>query len=97
MNAGETIGIAGTTGAGKSTLIKLLLRFYDVNEGGILIDGTDIRRYSLKHLRKQIALVSQDTYLFHGTIRENIAYAAPEASEETIESAAKTAQLHTCS
>ncbi len=71
---GETLGIAGPTGAGKSTLIKLLLRFYDVTAGAVRLDGHDVREISLADLRHNIALVSQDVYLFHGTIRENIAY-----------------------
>lgn len=92
--AGETVGIAGTTGSGKSTLIKLLLRFYDVDGGRISLDGQDIRHYTLKDLRKNIALVSQDTYLFHGTIRENIAYGGEGVSAEEVERAARIAQLH---
>ncbi|HVR07358.1 MAG TPA: ABC transporter transmembrane domain-containing protein, partial [Thermoanaerobaculia bacterium] len=71
---GETLGVAGPTGAGKSTLVKLLLRFYDVESGAVRIDGRDVRELSLEELRHNIALVSQDVYLFHGSIRENIAY-----------------------
>ena len=77
--AGEMIGIAGATGAGKSTLIKLLLRIYDVNEGAVKLDGMDLRELRQADLRRQIALVSQDVYLFHGTIFENIAYGSPES------------------
>lgn len=94
IRPGETIGIAGTTGSGKSTLIKLLLRFYDVSEGQVQLDGHDIRAYSLKGLRQNIALVSQDTYLFHGTVMENIAYGLPEMIEKEIIEASKMAQLH---
>jgi ATP-binding cassette subfamily B protein len=94
VKAGETIGIAGTTGSGKSTLIKLLLRFYDVNSGKIKLDGHDLRDLKLKDLRRNIALVSQDVYLFHGTIAENIAYGQQGASEAEILDAAKAAQLH---
>lgn len=94
IKSGETIGIAGTTGSGKSTLIKLLLRFYDVGEGEIQLDGHDIRSYALDSLRQNIALVSQDTYLFHGTILENIAYGLPEVKESEIIEAAMMAQLH---
>ncbi len=94
VQAGETIGIAGTTGAGKTTLIKLLLRLYDVTQGAIKIDGVDLREMDLQMLRRQIAVVSQDVYLFHGSIRENIAYGHANASEEMIIQAAKKAQLH---
>lgn len=94
VNAGEMIGIAGTTGAGKSTLIKLLLRLYDVNEGAIKIDGVDIRQLAQNDLRRQIALVSQDVFLFHGTIRENIAYPDVDVTNEQVEAASKHAQFH---
>ncbi len=90
---GETLGIAGPTGAGKSTLIKLLLRFYDVTGGAVRLDGHDVRNLSLADLRHNIALVSQDVYLFHGTIRENIAYSSDVPLEAVIQ-AAKLAQLH---
>ena len=94
---GEMVGIAGPTGAGKSTIVKLLLRLYDVTGGAVLIDGTDVREVTQRDLRRHVALVSQDVYLFHGTIRENIAYgfadgAAP--SQERIVDAAKRSQLH---
>ncbi len=92
--AGETIGIAGTTGSGKSTLIKLLLRFYDVTSGKIALDGIDVRSLRLDDLRHNIALVSQDVYLFHGTIGENIAYGLPGATADAVIAAAKAAQLH---
>jgi ATP-binding cassette subfamily B protein len=92
--AGETIGIAGQTGAGKSTLIKLLLRLYDVTAGSITIDGHDIREISLYDLRRHIALVTQDVYLFHGSIAENIAYGLSNVSTEQIAAAAKLAHLH---
>jgi ATP-binding cassette subfamily B protein len=94
VQQGETIGIAGTTGAGKTTLIKLLLRLYDVTQGSIKIDGIDLREMDIRGLRRQIAVVSQEVYLFHGTIRENIAYGNAEANEEMIIQAAKKAQLH---
>lgn len=90
----ETIGIAGTTGAGKSTLIKLLLRMYEIQSGSIKIDNTDIRDITLQELRKNISLVSQDIYLFHGTILENIAYGSQEASLSEILKVSKQAQLH---
>jgi ATP-binding cassette, subfamily B, bacterial len=94
VQAGETIGIAGTTGSGKSTLIKLLLRFYDVQGGQILLDGKDLRQFRLSDLRRNIALVSQDVYLFHGTIGENIAYGKPGADAAAVIAAAQAAQLH---
>lgn len=90
---GHSVGIAGPTGGGKTTLIKLLLRFYDVKGGAIRIDGIDLRNLSLQDLRRQIALVSQDVYLFHGSIEENIAYGMPDKSQAEIRQAAKLAQL----
>ena len=92
--AGQTIGIAGPTGAGKTTLIKLLLRLYDVTSGSIKIDGVDIRDIQLTALRKNIALVSQEVYLFHGSIQDNIAYGQDNASFAQIKAAAIKAQLH---
>ncbi|MEN0045744.1 MAG: ABC transporter ATP-binding protein [Bacteroidota bacterium] len=94
IRAGEIIGIAGPTGGGKSTLIKLLLRFYDVNEGVILLDDVDLRQLPIQQIRSNIALVSQDVYLFHGTIKENIAYGQFDASDGEIILAAQKAQLH---
>ncbi|NBV42577.1 ABC transporter ATP-binding protein, partial [bacterium] len=91
--AGKTIGIAGKTGCGKSTLIKLLMRFYDVQSGRIRIDGVDIRQMNLVQLRQSIALVSQDVYLFHGTIFENIAYGKTGTSMQTVIAAARQAEL----
>ncbi|MBX3458505.1 MAG: ABC transporter ATP-binding protein [Planctomycetes bacterium] len=91
--AGEMVGIAGTTGAGKSTLIKLLLRLYDVNEGAIKVDGIDVRQVRQEDLRRQIALVSQDVFLFHGTIRENIAYPGVDVLLEKVVEASRHAQF----
>ncbi|MBV8201886.1 MAG: ABC transporter ATP-binding protein, partial [Acidobacteria bacterium] len=91
---GETLGVAGPTGAGKSTLVKLLLRFYDVSGGAVRIDGRDLRELSLEELRHSIALVSQDVYLFHGSIRDNIAYRTGGAAPAAVERAAALAQLH---
>ena len=88
---GEKVAIVGATGAGKSTLVSLIPRFYDPTEGEVRIDGEDIRNYSLQSLREQISLVLQDSLLFSGTIRENIAFARPGASEEEIAAAAVTA------
>ena len=90
--AGHTLALVGATGSGKSTLIKLLLRFYDPERGEIRIDGQPIREVSLKSLRDAIGLVSQDVYLFEGSIRDNLAYGKPGASEEEIIEAAKTAE-----
>ncbi|MBP9891485.1 MAG: ABC transporter ATP-binding protein, partial [Planctomycetes bacterium] len=93
VKAGEMIGIAGPTGAGKSTLIKLLLRLYDVNAGSVKVDGIDLRELRQVDVRRQIALVSQDVYLFHGTIFENIAYGSPESvvrSPEVIHGSAES-------
>jgi ATP-binding cassette subfamily B protein len=94
MPAGETIGIVGSTGAGKSTLVKLLLRFYDVQEGSITLDGHDLRDLQTPDLRRAIGFVSQDVFLFHGTVRENIAYGTFDATDEQIEEAAKIAEAH---
>jgi ATP-binding cassette subfamily B protein len=91
---GEMIGLVGHSGAGKSTMINLLCRFYDVNEGEILIDGVPIRRIRLEDLRKQIGLVPQDTFLFSGTIAENIAYAKPGVAPDEIIQASKVANAH---
>ncbi|NWO07820.1 MAG: ABC transporter ATP-binding protein [Alteromonadaceae bacterium] len=90
--AGHTLALVGATGSGKSTLIKLLLRFYDPARGEIRIDGQPIREVSLKSLRDAIGLVSQDVYLFEGSIRDNLAYGKPDASDEEIIEAAKTAE-----
>ena len=94
MSAGETIGIVGSTGAGKSTLVKLLLRFYDVQSGAITLDGYDLRDLQTPDLRRSIGFVSQDVFLFHGTVRENIAYGTFDATDAQIESAAKIAEAH---
>ncbi len=90
--AGNTLALVGATGSGKSTLITLLLRFYDPSHGDIRIDGQPIRGVSLKSLRDAIGLVSQDVYLFEGSIRDNLAYGKPDASEEEIIDAARTAE-----
>jgi len=94
MPAGETIGIVGSTGVGKTTLVKLLLRFYDVQSGEILLDGHDLRDLKIDDLRRVIGFVSQDVYLFHGTVRENIAYGSFDASIKQITEAAIIAEAH---
>ena len=94
VEPGEMIGLVGHSGAGKSTTINLLCRFYDVNEGEILIDGIPIRQLKVADLRRQIGLVPQNTFLFSGTIAENIAYAKPDAAREEIIQAAKVANAH---
>ncbi len=94
IDAGKTIGIAGSTGSGKTTLIKLFLRLYDLYSGSIEVDGIDVRNWSLDSLRKNIGLVSQDVYLFHGSIKDNIAYGMQGKSLNEIETAAKRAELH---
>jgi len=92
--AGKTMAILGTTGSGKSTIINLIPRFYEVKEGEIKIDGRDIKEYQIKDLRKNIGIVSQDTYLFNKTIAENIAYGKVNAERKEIIDAAKIANLH---
>lgn len=88
VKAGSRIALVGETGAGKTTIVNLLARFYDINEGKILIDGNDIRQYSRDSLRKCFGIVLQDTYLFSGTVRENIRYGRLDATDEDVEKAA---------
>ena len=90
--AGKTLGIVGATGSGKSSLVKLLLRLYPLNAGRILLDGIPIDQLRLDDLRRSIALVSQDVYLFHGSVADNIAYGAPNASPEAVHAAAREAE-----
>jgi len=92
--AGQTIAIVGSTGSGKSTLVKLLLRLYELNQGRITLDGIDIRELDPQDLRQGIGLVSQDVFLFHGTVAENIAYGTFGASQQEIIRAAKIAEAH---
>jgi len=92
--AGEIVALVGSSGAGKTTLVNLIPRFYDVGEGRILMDGQDISRATIPSLRRQIAMVTQETFLFSGTLRENIAYSHPEQSRESIEEAARAAFIH---
>ncbi len=92
--AGNTIAIVGSTGSGKSTLVKLLLRLYEVRTGSITLDGVDLQNLNLRDLRRCIGLVSQDVFLFHGTVAENIAYGSFDATESEIITAAKVAEAH---
>src|SRR5690606_31607743 len=92
--AGSTIGVVGSTGSGKSTLVKLLLRLYEIQEGEILVDGIPIQDLRLEDLRGSIGLVSQDVFLFHGSVRENIVYGSWDATDAEIERAATLAEAH---
>lgn len=94
VNRGSSIALVGPTGAGKTTIINLLSRFYDVQSGKVLIDGIDIKTVTLKSLRKQMGVMLQDTFLFSGTIMDNIKYARPEATDEEAIEAAKTVCAH---
>jgi ATP-binding cassette subfamily B protein len=94
VKPGEKVALVGATGSGKSTVIKLIPRFYDPQEGCILIDGVDIRDVKISSLRKHIGIVHQDVFLFPTTIRENIAYGKPNATQDEIERAAKAARIH---
>ncbi len=90
----EKIAIVGPSGGGKSTIVNLIMRFYDPHQGSVLLDGVDLRRLSLKSLRDHVALVDQEPLLFNGTIRENIAYGLTEATREQVVAAAKVANVH---
>ncbi|MGH7414824.1 MAG: ABC transporter ATP-binding protein, partial [Candidatus Rokuibacteriota bacterium] len=92
--AGERVGVVGASGAGKSTISRLLLRFADPTAGRVTVGGRDLRELSLQELRRSIAVVSQDTYLFHGTIEENLRMGRPEASREELEAATRSANIH---
>src|ERR1043166_4950436 len=94
VQAGERIGLVGRSGAGKSTLVNLMLRFFDLEDGRILIDGQDIARTTQESLRTQISVLTQDTSLLHRSIRDNIRYGRPDATEAEIVAAAKQAQAH---
>ena len=94
VKGGDTVALVGPTGAGKSTVMKLLQRMYDVDEGAIRIDGTDVREVTIPSLRQQMGYVSQETFLFYGTVRENIEYGTFDAPEEAVVEAAKMAEAH---
>lgn len=94
VESGETLALVGPSGGGKSTLCQLIMRFYDVDRGAILLDGIDIRSIKLKSLRENIGFVHQDVFLFTGTIKENIIYGKRDATEREIEEAAKNANIH---
>jgi ATP-binding cassette subfamily B protein len=94
IEAGETVALVGQTGAGKSTLVKLIARFYDVTAGAVLVDGTDVRAYDLAAYRHQLGVVPQESYLFAGTVRDAIAYGRPDASDAEVEAAARGTGAH---
>jgi ATP-binding cassette subfamily B protein len=94
IHPGEMIGLVGPSGSGKSTLVNLVCRFYDVNLGAVLVDGQDIRQFSLEAYRRHIGLVLQEPFLFYGTIAENIAYGRPDAGHNEIIAAARAARAH---
>jgi ATP-binding cassette subfamily B protein len=94
VNPGEKVALVGHSGAGKSTLISLILRFYNPHQGSILLDGRDIRQYTIKSIRDNITILLQEARLFQLTVRENIAFGKPGASEEEIIEAAKQAEAH---
>jgi ATP-binding cassette subfamily B protein len=94
VKAGQTVALLGSTGSGKTTIINLLPRFYDISEGQLLIDGHDVRHVTLDSLRSQIGIVLQETNLFSGTIRDNIAFGRPDASNEEVMEAAQAASAH---
>jgi len=91
---GELVGLVGSSGGGKSTIVNLIARFYDVTGGAVRIDGVDIRELETGHYRRQIGMVLQDPYLFHGTVLENIRYGLPEASLREVIAAAQAANAH---
>lgn len=94
VKKGQKIAIVGPTGAGKTTIVKLLMRFYDVNDGEILIDGYNIKDFNRGNLRKMFGMVLQDTWLFGGSIKDNIKYGRPDATDEEVIEAAKAAHVH---
>src|SRR5699024_6034586 len=93
VEPGETVAIVGPTGAGKTTLVNLVMRFYELDSGSITLDGVDVSSVPRPELRSKVGMVLQDTWLFHGTIRDNIAYGRPDASEDEIIAAATAAYV----
>jgi ATP-binding cassette subfamily B multidrug efflux pump len=94
INAGEKVGLVGRSGAGKSTIVNLLLRFYDVEHGRVLVDGQDVKLVTQNSLRSQIGMVTQDTSLLHRSVRDNILYGRPHATDTEMIDAAKRAEAH---
>jgi ATP-binding cassette subfamily B protein len=94
VDPGKTIAIVGQTGAGKTSLVKLVNRTYDVTKGRVLVDGVDVRDWQMEALRRKVSIIEQDIFLFSRTVAENIAFGCPESSQEEIEEAAKAAQAH---
>ena len=94
ITPGETVALVGQTGAGKSTIVKLIARFYDVTGGAVLVDGTDVRSYDLTAYRHRLGVVPQEAYLFAGTVAHAIAYARPDASDDEVEAAARAVGAH---
>ena len=97
IKPGQKVAIVGPTGAGKTTIVKLLMRFYDVNDGAILVDGHNVKDFNRRELRDAFGMVLQDTWLFKGTIMENIRYGRLDASDEEVIQAAKTASASSTS
>lgn len=94
VKPGETIALVGPTGAGKTTIVNLISRFYDIQKGTIAIDGYDLKKVKINSLRKQMGVMTQDNFIFHGTVRDNIAYGKPDATDEEIIAAAKAVNAH---
>jgi ATP-binding cassette subfamily B protein len=94
VEPGQLVGLVGPSGSGKSTLVSLIPRFYDPNAGAVMLDGSDVRDFTIRSLRRQIAFVLQDTQLFHAPIWQNIGYGQPDATRAAIISAAQLAQAH---
>lgn len=94
IKPGETIALVGPTGAGKTTIVNLMSRFYDIEEGVILVDGYDLKKVSIESLRKQMGVMTQDNFIFHGTVRDNILYGKLDATEEEVIAAAKAVNAH---
>src|SRR5439155_2523403 len=94
LEPGRVVALIGHTGSGKTTLAALVPRFYDVQSGRVLVDGHDVRGVTLTSLRREIGVIAQDPFLFSATVRENIAFGRPDASDEEVERAARLAQAH---